>query len=182
MPLDLSFLKTVVPPVATLFVGIWANRRFAERPNVVTSWVHMSTFKVVLENQPPMMINAHSVLVRNLGRRPAEGVRLGHQVLPENIYVFPDIPWFIEKLPGGSQEIVVPRLLPGQQITVSYLYYPPLTFRNINTDVRSNDGYAKAVSLDPPWPRWFRNATLVLAGLGALTVASLGILAVRHWL
>jgi hypothetical protein len=41
------------------------------------------------------------------------------------------------RLPGGEVEIVFPVLVPRQQVTLSYLYFAPITFNLINMPVTS---------------------------------------------
>ena len=66
----------------------------------------------------------HSVVLRNSGRRPATNVRLAHPYLPD-FNVFPSVGYRVENLPGGGREIVMPTLVPNEQVTISYLYFPP---------------------------------------------------------
>ena len=42
----------------------------------------------------------------------------------------PDRP---EDLPQGGKEIVIPVLAPGEQLTISYLYFGPTTVQNIGS-------------------------------------------------
>ena len=98
-------------------------------------------------------------------------VRLHHGVLPAfNIY--PMLPNHVDTLPDGSQDIVIPTLVPAQEITVSYLYFPPLTFDRVNAGIRSDQGFAQAIPvlLQRQYPSWLNRlaAGFMLAGLIAV--------------
>ena len=54
--------------------------------------------------------------------------------------IWPEIQHHVEDLPGSGREIVIPTLVPGEQITVSYLYFAPVTFDQINAGIRSRKG------------------------------------------
>ncbi len=61
--------------------------------------------------------------------------------------VYPDIDYKIENLPGGSKDIIIPRMTPKKEITISYLYFPPTTYNQISTTVESDAGPAKIVNV-----------------------------------
>ncbi len=62
-----------------------------------------------------------------------------------------------------SAEICVPVLTPGEQVTISYLYFPPLTWHGVNTYVKSDEVMGKAINVMPAapparallWAVWF---------------------------
>jgi hypothetical protein len=41
------------------------------------------------------------------------------------------------------KEILIPKLVPKEQITIHYLYYPPVIWSNVHSHVKSDEGYAK---------------------------------------
>ena len=110
-------------------------------------------------------------LLRNSGRRPATNVRLAHPYLPD-FNVFPSVGYRVENLPGGGREIVMPTLVPNEQVTISYLYFPPTTWKQINGPVKSDEGLARVLQVLPTeqYPMWFNRlaAGLILIGLIAL--------------
>lgn len=74
--------------------------------------------------------------------------------------------------PQGSSEIVFTVLVPNEQVTISYLYYPPLLFTGVNAYTKSDEGMAKIVNAiptpQPPWPTIWVAGTLM--SVGASTV------------
>ncbi len=95
------------------------------------------------------MVNLHSVVIRNVGRKPATNITLAHTTLPENFNIYPLTSHSINTFPTGGPEIVIPRLVPGEQVTVSYLYFPPLTYAQINAGIKHSEGFAKALDVLP---------------------------------
>lgn len=102
-------------------------------------------------------------------------------VLPDFV-IFPDIQHRIETLPNGSREIVIPTLVPGEQIIVSYLYFPPLTFNQINAGIRSNEGFARPIPVlvQRVYPRWFNLLLIALTFIGLVTLLYLAYCLLRH--
>ena len=64
-----------------------------------------------------------------------------------------------------------PVLVPGQQVTVSYLYFPPLLYHQINLPITSNEGMARVINMlpTPQLPRWRLAVWWVLAFVGVIT-------------
>jgi len=81
-------------------------------------------------------------------------------------------------LNGGGYELVIDNLTPGRVINITYFYFGPITYVDINTHVESDEGQAKFISVlpqrtFPAWVVWFR-AVLILVGLATVsTVTSL---------
>jgi hypothetical protein len=139
---------------------------------------HASAFQVQQADPElaPLVVHTHAVVIRNVGRLPARNVRVGHNVLPLNFTIYPPRPSRIETLPGDQNEIVFDTLVSGDQLTISYLYYPPLLWNQINTDVRSDEGLAQAINVLPTrqYPRWSLRTLTFLLAIG--TIASLYLL------
>ncbi len=83
----------------------------------------------------------------------------------------PSVVYHVEQLPGGGAEIVFPTLVPGEQVTVGYLYYPPVLWSNVNSSTKSDEGFAKIVNVLPtPQPSvWVLRGMWALIVLGAVT-------------
>lgn len=115
------------------------------------------------------------MVIRNVGKRAANGVRVSHFILPPDFSVYPAVPWTIEVLPGGGRDLVFPLMVPGQQVEINYLYPPPIMFGQVTIGVRSVEGFAKVVNVlpTPQPPRW---QVIILGGfttVGALVIAYL---------
>lgn len=169
MTINWGAVATIAAPIITLFVGVWVNRRFESRPILISYFGHVSAFQLAPPGGQLVQVNTHSVVLRNAGRRSATNVRLRHTVLPD-FNIWPALAYHVEELPPpGGREIVIPTLVPGEEITVSYLYFPPLTVAQINAGIKCDQGFAQPIPvlLQRRYPRWF-NATvaaLMLLGL-----------------
>jgi hypothetical protein len=170
MVVDTETVAKIVGALAPI-LGLIVKHYLEGRARVVSFIGHISKF--TLQNNEKTAIHAHSVIVRNTGRKPAHNVRLMHSNLPFDIEIHPPIKHSIERNPDGSGEIILPILVPREQVTISYLYFPPLIWSEINTDVKSNEGFAKLINVIhvprySPWilgTLWF----FVFFGLYAFT-------------
>lgn len=171
MAIDWNVVATIASPVFALFVGVWVNRRFESRPALVSYFSHVSAFRYTPPNSQPVQVNTHSVVLRNIGRKSATNIRLHHAILPE-FNIWPVVVYNIETLPDGSKDIVIPTLVPGEEITVSYLYFPPLVVAQINAGIKSEQGFAKQITvlLQRQYPRWFNRTVITLFLVGIVAV------------
>jgi hypothetical protein len=183
MEVDWGIAVAVAMPLITLFAGAFLNRAIESRPRLVTYLGHVSAHTVPRIGEEPLIINTHSIVLRNAGRRPATNIRLNHPLLP-NFTVFPDMQHHVDELPGGGREIVFPTLAPGEQVTVSYLYFPPITWEQINGPVRSDEGLAKVLLVLPTqqYPKWFNRLVFTLMLIGLVSVIYVVIVIILHYL
>ena len=86
--------------------------------------------------------------------------------------IWPDVVHHVDTLPNGTRDIVIPTLVPGEQITISYLYFAPITVSQVNAGIKCDQGFARqiAVLLQRQYPRWlnFIASVLMIAGLVAI--------------
>lgn len=130
------------------FVGAVIVKRVEGKAELISHWGHVSAFTLRNPGQPPVVIHTHDVVIRNAGRKPANNVRVSHSLLPDQFNINPSVPYTVEQLPAGTKDIVIPKLVPGQQIIISYLYYPPITFDQVNAGIRSDEGFATPVEME----------------------------------
>lgn len=156
--MDIDLALKISSPLITVILGA-VVKFYTESSNVISYVGHVSVFSLQDENKTKVF--THSIIVRNAGRKTANNIRLGHNILPENINIYPEIQYKIEATPSGSSEIVLNSLVPKEQVTISYLYFPPITWDKINTYTKSDDGLAKIIKVIPmPQPaKW----SLILA-------------------
>lgn len=167
MDIDWNVAATIAAPIIALIAGIWLNRRFEKRPKLISYFGHVSSFNYTPSQGQPVRIHTHSVVLRNAGARSSTNVRLHHSFLPD-FQIWPTLKYWVEDLPNGARDIVIPTLVPGEQVTVSYLYFPPLTADGINAGVKHDEGFAQQIPvlLQRQYPAWFSRlaAGLMLAG------------------
>lgn len=174
MAIDWNVVATIAAPVIALFVGIWVNRRFESRPVLISYFSHVSVFRYTPSGGQPLQVNTHSVVLRNTGRQSATNVRLHHVNLPE-FNIWPTVVHNIETLPDGSQDIVIPTLVPGEEITISYLYFPPVVVGQVNAGIKCDQGFANQITvlLQRQFPRWFNRTVITLVLVGLVTICYL---------
>jgi hypothetical protein len=174
MSIDWTVVSNIAEPVVLLFVGGWVTRLFESRPLLISYFSHVSAFRHTPPGGQPMQVHTHSVVLRNAGRQSATNVRLHHANLPE-FNIWPTVVHNIETLPDGSQDIVIPALVPGEEITISYLYFPPLVVGQINAGVKCDQGLANQITvlLQRQFPPWFNRTVMALFLVGLVTVCYL---------
>ncbi|MBL8998724.1 MAG: hypothetical protein JNL44_15530 [Gemmatimonadetes bacterium] len=182
MAIDWSVVVDVAVPVGTLFLGVLVQRWFESRPSLISYFGHVSAFKFTNNAGEKSYVYTHSVVLRNAGRKTATNVRLQHGVLPE-FEIYPPVDYHVHDLPSGSKEIVIPVLVPHEQITINYLYFPPLTYANVNQGIKSDEGFAREIPvlLQRQYSGLFNFAVAVLLLVGLVTLAYLSVLGAR-WL
>ena len=171
MAVEWDLVVTIAVPLITLVLGAALNRAIERRARLVTYLGHVSAHKVNQTSGPPLDVFTHSVVLKNSGRKAAKNVKLAHSILP-SFNVIPSVKYEIEQLPDGGENIVIPTLIPDEQVTISYLYFPPTTWDKINGPIRSDEGFAKVMQILPTVqaPNWLNHllAGLALLGLTAL--------------
>jgi hypothetical protein len=170
-----TWAKMIAPIVSALLIAIF--KWYTEgRPQVISYLVQ--SWGVTLppsdDGTPGGTVHSHSIVVANTGRKTATGVRVTHgikQPLP-TYAIHPPIQYSIETNPEGYAQIVFPVLVPKQQVTISYLYFPPLFYNHILGNVVSNEGMAKILDIVPtPRPnRYVYLGTWAFALIGCSVV------------
>jgi len=171
MSIDWNAVATIAAPVLTLFIGVWVNRKFESRPALISYFSHVSAFQYSPHGQPPIAINTHSVVLRNAGRKTATGVRMHHKLLSD-FNIWPSVVHNVDILSDGTKDIVIPKLVPGEQITISYLYFHPVTFNQINDGIKCDQGFAQQIPvlLQRQYPRWLTNVRVGLMLIGSVAI------------
>ena len=182
MGIDWGLVTKVAVPLATLLVGAILTRVLSRA--VVTTYIsHVSSHRQAADaGGQPFDVFTHSVVIKNNGWASAKNVRLTHNFLP-SFSVFPDIEYQVSDLPGGGREIRFPLLVQDEQVTVSYLYFPPVTWDQINRLVKSDEGLANVIRVIPmrQYPQWFNKLVAVLLFAGTISMLYVLVVLVR-WL
>lgn len=181
MKVNWDIVIKIVVPLGTLVLGKYLDRWLSKRPKLISYLGHTSAFNV--RSNPPVTVHTHAIVVRNAGRKTANQVRIGHHIFPENYQIYPCVPHTVERTQGEAAEIVIPQLVPGEQVTVSYLYFPPLLWSQIHAYTKSDEGYAKILNVlpTPQLPKWLIAAIWSLIFVGVVSLLYLAIGLVR-WL
>ena len=169
MSIDWVAVATIAAPIIALLVGGWLDRR---RTRLISYYGHVAGINGTFPGATqPTQVNTHTVVLRATGRQAATNVRLHHATLPL-FSIWPQVPHNVETLPDGSRDIVIPILIPGEQLAISYLYFPSLTFDQINKGIKCDQGFAHAIPvlLQRQYPRWVNYVVqcLLLVGVGVI--------------
>ena len=147
----------IATPIAAVFLGAIVTRYFSERERLIAFYGHIASHALnsVVGGREVTHINTHAVVIRNNGNKTATNVRISHNVLP-NIKIYPETDYNIKALPGGGKELLIPRITPKKEYTISYLYFPPTTYNDISSLIESDAGPAKIINvrLQQIFPRW----------------------------
>jgi hypothetical protein len=169
LAIDWMVVATIAGPLLAVFVGAWVTHLVENRPRLITYLSHTSAFQVK-RPEGSFQVFTHAIVIRNTSRRAAQNVRLGHHVLPD-FTVFPSIPYSVSELPSGGSEILFPKLVPKEQVTVSYLYFPPTLWDQVNSYTKSDEGFARTLAVipAPQAARWLVTLAWVLMLVGIVT-------------
>jgi len=171
-----------IATVAAPLLAVLLNWLLERRPNLISYMGYASGFLAKDPSSPPIF--THSVVIKNVGRKSATNIRVGHGVLPETYLVFPQVQYSLHDLPNGGKEIVFPKLVPKEEITISYIYFLPLRPEQINLYAKSDECLARIFTAipTPQPPRWVTRIAqiLVLIGISAVVYLSLSLINVVY--
>lgn len=181
MNIDWSLVRQIALPTFTLILGKFIDDRFTKRPKLLTWFASSAAFNVAGER--PVTLHVHALVIRNAGAKTAHNVRLGHHILPKDFTVSGNVNFNTTRNPNGSGEIVLPTLVSGEQVTISYLYFPPVLWSDIHAYTKSDEGGVENISVlpTPQPPTWLVRVLLVLALGGAVTAIYLMTLFVQRF-
>jgi len=167
-------LVNIITYTITFLIGMYLNRFFESRSRLITHYGHIGAGLVRLNAQSPQInINTHSIVIRNVGRKPALNVKVGHQIndIGNMVSIYPPAEYTVVPIQGAGEEIRFERLLPKQSIMITYVYTSPLDVSKINTYVMSDEGMAQRVNvlLNRQWPKWLQIVAWILLFVGFVT-------------
>ncbi|EPT9269351.1 hypothetical protein ACVTOL_004783, partial [Vibrio parahaemolyticus] len=167
--LDIDLIIKLVVPVVTAILGVLIKNHLDAKPKLITYLVNASA--IPLKDDANTNVHVHSIVVRNVGKKSANNVRIGHTHLPKSYVVYPPLNHTVEEDAQGCSELIIPNLVPDEQVTIQYLYYPPITWDRINTYTKSDEMQAKYVNVipSPQIPMVQQITMLVLMFIGAST-------------
>ena len=146
MNIDIDIVGKILAPTITAIIGFITKRYFDARPKLITYLVHASA--IPLGDDKKTNVNTHSIVVRNAGKKTAHNVRLGHNFLPA-FQIHPQLAHEVVKGTNNSAEIIIPTLVPGEQINISYLYFPPELWSQVHSYCKSDEMTAKYINVIP---------------------------------
>ncbi len=172
----LKYSSFLITGAVSLAVGWLLHIVTTRRPELIHYLSHQQWVTLrQQQNQPPTHIGTVTLFLFNQGKAPAKDVHIGHTTLPAH-NVFPDIPREIVQLPSGGSAIRFPVFPARTLVSISYLFWGPLTVEQFLAYVESEDGMSKRipVMLQRIWPQWWIRfaGVLFFAGLWVLVNAA----------
>ncbi len=173
MEINWSVVATIAAPIIALFVGAVINRFIERKPKLIAYFTHASVFNLI--GSDPVPIHTHGIVIKNIGRKPATDIRVRHNFLPRDFNVYPVVQYHVENLAGGGAEIVFPTLVQNEQVSIAYLYFPPVVYSQIHAGIRHSDGFATEVTALPTsqYPSWMLRGLKLLLILGIVALVYL---------
>src|SRR5437899_1614262 len=113
-------VATIAAPIIAFGLGAAWQRWLESRPVLISYYGHVAAFVFTPAGGQAINIHTHAVALRNASRTPATNVRLHHHATVPDFTIWQPLPHHVDTLPGGSQDIVIPTLVPGREIIISY--------------------------------------------------------------
>jgi hypothetical protein len=137
---------------------------------LIAYFTHATAFNLTGAN--PVTVHTHGIVIKNIGRHPAIDIRVRHNFLPQHFNIHPGVEYQVRNLPNGGAEIIFPRLVQNEQVSIAYLYSPPVVYSQIHAGIRHSDGFATEVTAlpTPQYPPWILRGLLLLLILGSIAL------------
>ena len=172
MNIDWIIVSQIAVPLIICVVSIVLTKYFNEKEKLIAFYGHIASHALdsTIEGQPVTHINTHALVLRNNGNKTATNIKITHNHLP-SFTIYPETNFIQNPLPNGGAELVIPRITPKQEYTISYLYFPPITYAQIRTSITSDTGLAKIVNvrLQVIFPNWVNVLIISSMLLGIIT-------------
>ncbi len=160
--------------LAITIIGLLLTQFFQKKPKLIRFTSHIS--EVILKNTDgtnympehgqPVPVRSHSLVIGNIGKAPARNVRIMHGVLPNNYTISPPINHQKE-----NNEISIESLAPGEFISITYLYFPPLLWSQIDLLIKCDECLSVPANMQHIHilPEWLKVILYFLLFVGAVT-------------
>jgi hypothetical protein len=154
--MDWEFAGKIAIVVLTILLTEISRQRFERRPRLIAYYSSVCAFPPLAAAPAPpaepTYTFTHSIVIRNAGKRTAFNVRAGHFGGKVTFEVSPAVNHKVEENPHGGWEILIPTLVPYEQVQISYLYFPPTTVNSINSYIKSDEASARIIQILPTPP------------------------------
>jgi hypothetical protein len=179
MAFDFSLAANIAEKIILLAVGAVGTWIFERRARLTVFFAHVGELRMTPPPQQqlqPMTVHTHTIVIRNAGRLAAHNIRVPHQrslaQMGVHFSVERGVDFKMQNLPGGEEEFLFPILAPKQQVTIGYLYFPPVLFTDIHLPIRSDEGLARQLFVlpTPQAPRWRIYLLWLFTIIGVATV------------
>lgn len=168
---DADSLVKVLSAVVTALVGFAWKRYMEARPKVVQFFVHSGAVSIPAASPAPGqptptagIVHTHALVIRNTGAKSATNLRVGHHRLPP-FSIAPPV-----KYTTNGTEILIPNLVPGEALTLTYVYGPDLTWDQVHAYTKTDEMLVQHLRVQPqPMPS---KSVLIFVGILMFTGAA----------
>lgn len=118
------------------------------------------------EHGQPVPVRSHSLVIGNIGKAPANNVRVMHGILPHTYTIYPPINHHRD-----NNEITIASLAPGEFVSITYLYFPPLLWSQIDLLVKCDECLSVPANMQHVYilPGWLKAVLYFFLFVGAVT-------------
>ncbi len=179
MSIDFAAVWKIASYVVALIVGVYIKQWLERKPKLYFWLLSATGIRIEDPNNPNHFLNpnTHTIVLQNAGRKSATNVRLGHNdVHPFWYQISPSIHYEERLLQGGGMEIVIPALTPKRIINITYFYFAPITYGQVNTHIESDEGMAKLIPMTTQriFPKWVNSLIVIVMFTGLVALVYLG--------
>lgn len=167
---DIRLFIEIVAIFGSSALTWYLSKKFERKPRLIAGTTKAAHIRVNNEQ----ILSNHTLIVRNDGKKEARNVQIIHLNLPELYQVLPAVSYTIEDLKDGKA-IVFPSLVPGEEITICYMY-SEILFGKIHGIIKHDEGHAKWITI--LLTREYSSNTL----MGIRCLILLGIITIIYWL
>jgi len=160
--------------LAIAIIAFLIKQIFQKRPKLITFYAHASEVTLKSDENTDFITNtgdkitirSHTIVVGNIGKATANNVKVIHGVLPINYTVFPPV-----HFKKRDNEITIPTLAPGENISITYLYFKDVHYTQTNLLVKCDECLATAGNMKHVYdlPTWAMAGFYFLLFIGAVT-------------
>jgi len=171
--MEITGLQGFVFSVFLVIVTAVVTRWFERKPKLITYLSHSASFTYSTDHGGKEAVNTHTLVIRNAGNKAATNVRVGHNHLPIDFQMFPKRAFKVENIDDGEcSDIVFETVAPSEEITISYLYFPPVYVEQIIGQVKCDEGIAKGMDvwITRRYPVWINYLVQFLIVIGGCTI------------
>ena len=165
---DWSIVWEIVKILVAVFVGAWTNRLLESRARLISYLSSIAQHKID-ENR----LVTWSVVIKNAGRKAANNVRVKHETQLPHFDIQPPRPFGREQISDGGEDIIFDKVVPGEEILISYLRLIPGDSPDpavINRGISCDEGGPKVLTYIPMrwYPVWAQRLMGALMLLGCV--------------
>jgi hypothetical protein len=141
------------------------------KSDLVYYFTHASAIPLKANNNKSnVTVNSHTIVIKNIGNKTTKNIRIGH-LCDVDFNIYPLVHFQRLPIANGGFELVIPTMTQNETLTISYLYFPQLTYQQICSYIKSDDGMIRQIEVMPTpiLSKWKIKLIQVLLLIGLFT-------------